>query len=242
MKHLLLTLLGTALAGIVCAQEPTDKAPIVLKTYAEYGYNNTWEHFGHIAVGGYFPINTYFDLQAGIDLCTANSYAIDGRATVRFPLRVGQLALENRLLYRAIVCSRTHEACAALSLGYRMDYFAISIGAFSRFYSVMPSEHHIQTADYIVEPFNLLWNIEGHVRRESDFWNLGLRISNFDDFQIERFNEPIFTLIGRYNPTDKIRLFAEVYCKPSGMLHGAANFYNAGARIGLNYIFKTRKP
>ena len=117
MKHLLLTLLGTALAGIVCAQEPTEKAPIVLKTYAEYGYNNTWEHFGHIAVGGYFPINTYFDLQAGIDLCTANSYAIDGRATVRFPLRVGQLALENRLLYRAIVCSRTHEACAALSLG-----------------------------------------------------------------------------------------------------------------------------
>ena len=154
MKHLLLTLLGTALAGIVCAQEPTEKAPIVLKTYAEYGYNNTWEHFGHIAVGGYFPINTYFDLQAGIDLCTANSYAIDGRATVRFPLRVGQLALDNRLLYRAIVCSRTHEACAALSLGYRMDYFAISIGAFSRFYSVMPTEHHIQTVEFVVSSLN----------------------------------------------------------------------------------------
>lgn len=240
MKRLFLTLLCAALVGATAAQETTEKAPIVLKTYAEYGYNTTWGHFGHVAVGGHFPITTYFDLQAAIDLCTANSYAIDGRAIVRFPLRVGQLALENRLLYRAMAYSATHEACAALSLGYRMDYFAVSIGAFSRFYSPMNNDRHTQNAGYIVEPFNLLWNIEGHVRRESDFWNLGLRISNFDDFQIERFNEPIFTLVGRYNPTEKIRLFAEVYCKPSGMLHGAANFYNAGARIGLNYIFKKR--
>ncbi|MGN0186221.1 MAG: hypothetical protein ACI392_00530 [Paludibacteraceae bacterium] len=240
MKRLLFTLLCATLVSAIAADDAPVKDPIVLKTYAEYGYNTTWGHFGHIAVGGYFPITTYFDLQAAIDLCTANSYALDGRATVRFPLRVGQLALENRLLYRAIICSATHEACAALSLGYRMDYFAVSIGAFSRFYSPMDNDHHTQNAGYMVEPFNLLWNIEGHVRRENDFWNIGLRISNFDDFQIERFNEPIFTLVGRYNPTEKIHLFAEVYCKPSGMLHGAANFYNAGARIGLNYIFKRR--
>ncbi len=237
MKKLLIALLCYAPLVASMAQDEAQHKPIALKTYAEYGYNYVYGHHGNIAVSGLFPVTNYFDLQVGINAGTANVYALDGRATVHFPLKVGQLSLENRVNYQAVARNLTNDLCVALSLGYRMDYFAISIGGFCRLYGPMNNNHQNQNIEYIVEPFNMLWNIEGHVRRESDFWNLGARISNFDDFNIERFNEPIFTLIGRYNPKENIRLFAEVFCKTAGMFHIAVNFYEAGARVGMSYIF-----
>ncbi len=235
MKRLFVPMLLLVLPLALLAND--GKKPISLKTEAEYGYNYAWRHYGTLAVSGYFPITRYFDLSAGVLVNTANVYAVDGRATVNFPLKVGQLALENRFLYRAFAAYDTHELNAALSVGYAMNYFRVSAGFFGKLYGQAPFRADGDNVAFVAEPFNLLWNIEAHARPDSCVWNLGIRASNFDDFQIERFNQPIFTLLGRYDFDAHWRIFADVACKPSGVFHVTANFYGINTHLGFIYTW-----
>lgn len=229
--------IAVALPLALFAQTDAERQPISLRTTAEYGYNYAWRHYGTLSVNGYFPINRYFDLSAGVLANTANQYAFDGRAIVNFPLKVGRLALENRFLYRYFACYDTHELNAALSLGYAMNYFRVSAGFCGKLYGQAPFWADGDNAAFVAEPFNLLWNIEVHARPDSCAWNLGLRASNFDDFQIERFNQPIFTLMGRYDFNQHWRLFADVACKPAGVFHVTANFYGINTHLGFIYTW-----
>ncbi len=210
--------------------------PIEIKAYTEYDYNFSSGHYGSLSAIGTFPITEYFDLRAGINAATENSYTFDGRATVGFPLKTGRLLLENRISYQAVVRNSTHDLCAALSLGYHMDHFSVSFGGYSRLYCPMGDTGHNGNIDYIIEPFNIYWSIEGRLRKDSDIWNLGLRVSTFDDFHIERGNQPTATLLGNYKPAEKIRIFGEIFCEPSGVFHMSADFYRAGIRLGINYL------
>lgn len=229
-------LLPLFLAPVVLLADD-DKKAISIKTQAEYGYNYAWRHYGTLAVSGYFPINDYFDLSAGVQANTANVYAVDGRAIVNFPLKVGRLSLENRFLYRVFAAYDTHELNAAVSVGYAMNYFRVSAGFFGKLYGQSPFRSDGDNVSFVTEPFNLLWNIEAHVRPDSCVWNLGIRAANFDDFQIERFNQPIFTLLGRYDIDAHWRIWADVACKPTGMFHVTANFYAINTHIGFIYTW-----
>lgn len=229
-------LLPLFLAPVVLLADD-DKKAISIKTQAEYGYNYAWRHYGTLAVSGYFPINDYFDLSAGVQANTANVYAVDGRAIVNFPLKVGRLSLENRFLYRAFAAYDTHELNAAVSVGYAMNYFRVSAGFFGKLYGQSPFRSDGDNVSFVTEPFNLLWNIEAHVRPDSCVWNLGICAANFDDFQIERFNQPIFTLLGRYDIDAHWRILADVACKPTGMFHVTANFYAINTHIGFIYTW-----
>lgn len=229
-------LLPLFLAPVVLLADDNKKA-IAIKAQAEYGYNYAWRHYGTLAVSGYFPINDYFDLSAGVQANTANVYAVDGRAIVNFPLKVGRLSLENRFLYRAFAAYDTHELNAAVSVGYAMNYFRVSAGFFGKLYGQSPFRSDGDNVSFVTEPFNLLWNIEAHVRPDSCVWNLGIRATNFDDFQIERFNQPIFTLLGRYDIDAHWRVWADVACKPTGMFHVTANFYAINTHIGFIYTW-----
>ncbi len=232
IESLLAALLWAAAAIGVNAQEK----PIELKAYAEYDYNFSSGHFGSMAAIGTFPITDYFSLRAGINAATENTYSLDGRATVGFPLKTGRLTLENRISYQAAVRNLTHNLCAGLAAGYSMNHFSVTFGGYSRLYCPMGDNGHNTDIDYIIEPFNIYWSIEGRLRKDSDFWNLGLRASNFDDFHIERGNQPIVTLTGSYRPAGKLLIFAEAFCEPSGMFHMSADFYRAGIRLGINYL------
>ena len=236
MMKRIFALLPLFLAPVVLLADD-DKKAISIKTQAEYGYNYAWRHYGTLAVSGYFPINDYFDLSAGVQANTANVYAVDGRAIVNFPLKVGRLSLENRFLYRAFAAYDTHELNAAVSVGYAMNYFRVSAGFFGKLYGQSPFRSDGDNVSFVTEPFNLLWNIEAHVRPDSCVWNLGIRAANFDDFQIERFNQPIFTLLGRYDIDAHWRIWADVACKPTGMFHVTANFYAINTHIGFIYTW-----
>jgi hypothetical protein len=74
--------------------------------------------------------------------------------------------------------------------------------------------------------------------KNNNLWNIGLRISNYDNFQMERPQQPIFSIIGKYSIKNKpINLFLEAAMKPSGIFHISANFYEFTSKIGINYSF-----
>lgn len=233
MKQILLALLlGLSLSALA-----QTKAPISIRSYAEYGYNYTWENYGGLAVIANIPINSYFSLEGGINTNTSNVHAINTRAIVHFPLAVGDLTLENRYLYRLFLRTNTNDLAAALSVGYSINHFKVGLGVFARLYGDIRFSKHTESIPNVIEPFNLIYNIEGQLFKADHNWNLALSVSNHDDFQIERMYQPIFTLKGNYMPAKHFNLLAEVACKPAGMFHGAADFYAIYTRLGFSYIW-----
>ncbi|HQA75709.1 MAG TPA: hypothetical protein PLY32_01185 [Salinivirgaceae bacterium] len=233
MKRILLTLF-LSVSIVVFSQ---DKAPISLKSYAEYGYNYTWEHYGSLAVIANFPINSYFSLEGGLNTNTSNVHALNTRATVHFPLSVGNLTLENRYLYRLYLRNNTQDFAVGVIVGYVKDYIKANLGVYSRVYGSITKQGQNESVTNIREPFNLIYNIEGQIFKQDHNWNIGLGISNYDDFQIERMYLPIVTLKGNFLPAQHFNLLTELSCKPTGILHGSANFYAIYTRLGLIYTW-----
>ena len=204
----------------------------------EYGYNNTWEHFGGFYAIGSYPIKDYFNAELGVKAYTSNVYAVAGKVKTLFPKKYGEWRLENRLLYRAFVRNHTFELSGGLVFGFRRDHINLGIGFFARLVSKMGTPVITNQQRYIIEPFNLLYFLEINVMKNSSLWNIGIWSSNYDNFQMERFHQPIFALIGKYSLKEKpIKFFAEVALKPSGIFFITTNFYEFSSKIGISYLF-----
>ena len=238
MKNKILICVFLVASLVVRAQETDTDArrSIELRAFGAYGYNYTWSHYGNLDLWTRVGLNKHFELDGAVQLSTANVYTLSLDARPLFPLPVGEMYLDTRLLYKAVVRSRTHEMSAALGLGYRMDYVDVQLGVYSRF--LMDFDYRWHSEDEIVaEPFGFLYSIEVFVRPQSSNWNLSFRFSDTDDYQIERLWQPLFMIGGRYSPTDRLSVLLQAQCKPTGMFHLNASFYGAVVRAGISYRF-----
>lgn len=228
--HVLWALFLWAISAV--AQETAK--PVELRAFATYGYNYTWEHYGNFDFLARVPLNRHFELDAAAELSTANLYTLSADARPLFQLAVGELYIDTRLLYRAVVRNRMHELSASLGLGYRMDYVDVQLGVYTRNMFEFNRDWHSED-EIVTEPFGFLYSIEVFVRPQSSNWNLSFRISDTDDFQIERMWQPLFMIGGRYSPTERLSVLMQAQCKPTGMFHLNASFYGAQLRAGISY-------
>jgi hypothetical protein len=209
-----------------------------LKVTAEYGYNYTWENFGALAVVGSFPLKDYFISDIGIKAYTSNIYAFSCNARTIFPKKYGEWRIENKLLYRAFVRNKINEFSGGVLAGFRHNYINVGVGLSARLNSKFGEPSITNQQRYIIEPFNPLYFIECNMIKNSNLWNIGVRVANFDDFQIERPYQPIFTLTGKYSLKNKpLTFFSEATLKPSGVFHLSANFYEIRTQFGFKYKF-----
>jgi hypothetical protein len=231
-------ILPVMLLAVLCSNQTNAQNERNIKVVAEYGYNYTWENFGALAAVGSFPLKDYFVANIGVKSYTSNIYALSVNAKTTFPQKYGEWRIENKLLYRAFVRNRIYELSSGLLVGFRRDYINVGIGLSARLISKFGKPSVTNQLRYIIEPFNLLYFIEGDVKRNSNRWNVGARVSNFDDFQLERPYQPIFTFIGKYSLKNKpLTFFSEMAFKPSGVFHLSANFYEIRVQIGTKYKF-----
>jgi hypothetical protein len=103
-----------------------------LTTMAEYSYNVSWGHHANLDVKALMPINPHFEMEAKLQLSTANVYTGVVQLRPKFELPVGELFIETDVLYRAIARNRMGDMTAALGIGYRMDYVSVTLGMYGR--------------------------------------------------------------------------------------------------------------
>ncbi len=205
--------------------------------YADYGYNYTWENYGGASVLAYLPINPYFEAEFGARALSSNVHTLAADLRPVFPLSVGALYLSTHLIYTASCRNHIQDLAASLGLGYRMDYVNVQFGLQARMIDTFGWDWN-SASQIIFEAPHLLYGVEAYVRPESTSpWNISLRVSNYDDFQIERMWQPFFNIGGRYNVDSHWRVLADVTCKPTGMFHLNASFYSFQARAGFTYTF-----
>ncbi len=207
-----------------------------INAFVEYGYNYTWRNYGNLEVKALMPVNKHFEVDAVAHFSTANVYSLGADFRPVFPLPTGDLYLETKLAYRAIVRNRMQNLSAAFSVGYRMDYVRFQLGAYSIMFAEFNRNWHGDTEVFIEAP-SMLYALEVWVRPQTSIWNINLRVSNYNDYSIERVWQPLFALGGRYDFNRHLKLLAEVECKPTGMFHLDASFYGITARVGVGYKF-----
>lgn len=206
--------------------------PVSLRTYAEYSYDNTYAHQASLGVLIDADFADAFALRGGVNLQSANIYAVTLAGKIRFGLPVGYLFINNDYLYKILVRNHTQQIAVSLSLGYTMDYVSVRVGACSNFFSDLPQKN---ATKWIIEPFDLLYDIQAFVFRPSHSWNLGFKVSNIDYFLWEHFTNPRFSLLGKVSLTERLNFDAELGCMPVGMFNAAASFYSISFRAGICY-------
>lgn len=202
----------------------------------EYNYNKTYRHQANFDIQALMPINQHFEMEAKVQLSTANVYTGALQFRPKFELPAGELFLESNLMYRAIVRNQVADITAAVGVGYRMDYVSVTIGSFCRVIDDWTRSWY-SNETYMVEPFNLLYRLEVFCRPQDNNWNLSFLFSNIDDYHMERMWQPLFSVRAWYDVTEHWRLNMGVQCKPTGMFHLDASFYGATARAGFTYKF-----
>lgn len=207
-----------------------------LSVMAEYSYNYTWRSMGNIDVLSTVPINKNFEVQAQMQYSSANVFTMAATMRPKFPLKVGEIFIDTEILYKAVIRNRQHDASVAISLGYRFDYLSFQFGWHGRVMTPFNIDWQSQET-HMVEPFNILYRIEVFCRPQACNWNISASLADFDEFQIERMHQPIFTLGGRYDINNNWRVMLTAQCKPTGMFHLTASFYSATVRAGFTYKF-----
>jgi len=202
----------------------------------EYSYNKTWGHHANFDIQGLMPFNPHFEMEAKMQLSTANVYTGAVYLRPKFELPVGEMFLETDIMYRAVARNRIGDITAALAVGYRMDYVSVTLGVFSRVMDDWNRDWHTNDT-YVVEPFNLLYRLEVFCRPQANPWNLSFVFTNVDDKHMERMWQPLFMINAYYDVVDHWRLLFGAQCKPTGMFHLDATFYGASLRAGFSYRF-----
>lgn len=202
--------------------------------HAGYGHNLTYGSFANFDIDAYMPINPYFEMQANVRTSTANFYTIGVQLRPKFALQKGELYIEDRLMARFIARDQVDELLHAISIGYRMQYIDVQLGVINRV--IMPLPYERNTLDkYIVEPFQLLYRVEGFVRPLTSPWNIAIAISNADNYMIERPWVPMLYLGGWYDIDEHWRIRLSGKYKNAGMFHMNAHYYAAEVRVGAEY-------
>ena len=237
MKKILFSILCLLSSVALCAANPGfGDRRYTLSGMVEYSYNTTWGHHGNFDIQSLMPFNPHFEMEAKLQLSTANVYTGMVQLRPKFELPVGELFLETDVLYRAVARNRIGDLTGALGVGYRMDYVSVMLGMFYRVIDDWDRSWHSKES-YVSEPFNLLYRLEVFCRPQNNPWNLSFIFSNMDDYQMERMWQPLFMATAWYDVTDHWRVNFAAQCKPTGMFHLDATFYGAMFRTGFTYKF-----
>ena len=232
----IVALCSLLLAPAAMAQVQPGDTTYHVSLHVGYGHNLTYGSMCNFDIDAYMPINPYFEMQANIRTSTANYHTVGIQLRPKFELPKGELYLEDRLMARFIARDQVNEFLHAISLGYRMQYVNVEFGLINRVMMPLPSERNTLTK-FIVEPFQLLYRVEGFVRPMTSPWNIVIAISNADNYMIERPWTPMLYLGGWYNVDEHWRVRLSGKYKNAGMFHMNAHYYAAEVRVGAEYRF-----
>ena len=231
MRRFLLTISFLAMVGFAQAQW-------TLRSYGEYGYTRTGGNRCSLALLADYQFNDYF--KGGVSLQGTLGYPLSMNLYWQADLlqaKCGTLYLENRYLYRLFPNYKLQEFNGVLDLGWTNRHFNFQLGLCNRFIAEIPLRKDGGMGT-IFEPMNVVFSVEGNVFDQSHPWNIGGRISNFDDFLIERVSIFIYCIKGYYELSDGLRLTGEVCIHPCSSLNLSAQSNGVAARVGISWTPK----
>jgi len=247
MITLLLGLMGMALTAYAATDTPKGETEVLrgfgngyrgyaLEVNGEYRYNTVWGHHGNFGLIAGLPFHPNFEMSVRAQASTTNVYAIATTLRPMLDIRVGQLFMDADVVNNWWVRNNQVSVTGALSLGWRMDYISVELGACYRAMQWIntPAQSSWQ---WISEPIGLVYRLEVYCRPRTSDWNIWLSASNKEPFAIERDSQPTFHLGTWWDVSAHWRLSLTGTLEPTGILHMNTVFYSAGIMAGGQFTF-----
>lgn len=202
----------------------------------DYAYNHAWSHHSNFVVSGFFPINSNFELSTSIGAATPNVYTFGTRFRPKFRLPYGELYLQSDIWYQAIVRNQLHDLSGAGGLGYRFDYANIYIGCGIRMLAPIHQERH-SLSKAIVEPYNVVYQIDIFTRPTTNKWNLYFTFTNISETQMQRMFNPQLVVNALYHFNTHWTMQIGGQYQFAGLTNYAPTYYGHRVQTKIRYNF-----
>lgn len=219
IRFILLTLILAT--RTICINAQDNELLIRLRT----GHNATYGGFAAFSLETLQNIDSQFQINGGVQYNTIGRTALEARPTYFKDYNWGRISAESLLTYRNQTSLNSFAFGAGAEINCR--FLAIKLGYFYHLYG--------HDGMFIKEPFNIYYELRVNLLSRMEYWDLQLAITNNERFELERHFQPSFIAQFSYKLKDFLVLSMGVGCKPAGMFHLSADYYQSFLNLGLCY-------
>jgi hypothetical protein len=219
IKYILLLLFIGTCSFTMNAQD--DELMIRLRT----GHNSTFGGFAALSLETLQTFDSNLQISGGVQYNTIGKTALEARPAYLIDYRWGRLSFETLLAYRNLTSVNSFAAGAGAEISGR--WIAVKLGYYYHLYG--------HRGDSIKEPFNIYYELRADLLPMMETWGLELIITNNERFELERHYQPSFIAQGSYELNDSLGLRMGIGCKPAGMFHLSADYYQSFLNLGVFY-------
>ena len=201
------------------AQE--DEITVKIRT----GHNASFGGFGAVSLETVQNFDSGFLLSGGVQYNTIGRTALEARPAWSVNYNWGVVSAEALLTYRHLASLNSFAAGAGASIsgkwvGFKLGYYYHMYG---------------HGGESIKEPFNLYYELLVNLLPMIEAWDLQLVITNSEIFDLERHYQPTFIAQCRYDLNERLGFSMGIGCKPAGMFHLSADYYQSFLNLGVCY-------
>lgn len=218
-RHLLLIILLTA--SCLCLKAQNHEVSVGLRA----GHNVSYGGFAAISVETYQKLHENIKIEGGLQYNSIGRTSLDARPAYINDFSWGHLTAELLFAY-----SNTHSInnfTAGAGVGLSGRWISGKLGYYYRIYG--------GNGHKLTEPFNLYYELRANLLPMIDKWDLNFLVTNCEIFELERHYQPTFIAQSSYFPIQDIGISLGIGCKPAGMFHLSADYYQSFIKLGVCY-------
>lgn len=189
------------------------------------GHNTVHGGFAAVSLEAHHDFKPGISIGGGIQYNTIGKVAAEICPSYFHDLPWGRISTEILLHYANISSVNTLAAGAGIALSSR--WIHCRAGYYFRTFGGEKS--------WIDEPFNIYYRFAVNCLPMLDRWDLQVYMTNCETFELERHYQPSFAVQGWYYPTDRLGVTLGLNCKPAGMFHLSADYYQTYIKAGICY-------
>lgn len=233
LKYLFSIILGLVFSVSLTAQ-------INLATHFDIGENNVSNgvYFKNSSFVSYQYQKLHFTGGVQLDIKSAADNVFTGMTLIAgrdFSIKEFPFEMEGFILYNPF-SSWVHEFNWGFLAKVQRKHFAFKLGTNFRTYSLSStaqSNSNSESNEKIHENWNLMYFIRYNLKPVDYKWNVGISITNIDYFLINQETNPMFNLNGKYDFSEDLSLYSELWYKASGISNISVNYFGFFIRTGL---------
>lgn len=208
--------------------------------YTDIGENNVSEGLFLKTAGlAKYQLDKYI-FEAGFQFAPIHNYSpffsgFNGKVSRQIQLK--KLPFEIQLFYIYSPFSENlRETNGGALVNVKRNHFNFKLGTNFRTFAYNKSavkKYEFSDNNKIHENWNLIYLIEYYIKPLTNFWNIGLTVTNLDHFTISQETNPIIYLRGQYNKNLPVEIFMETWYKSSGVFNLSVNYFGFFVRTGI---------
>ena len=189
------------------------------------GHNASLGGFAAASLEASNTLSKNFKINSGVQYNSINKTSIEARPAYYMCLDWGKLSAEALLTYSNL--SSTNNIAAGAGAQVESKWVDARLGYYYRIFGGQ--------GGWIEEPFNIYYELRAHLIPTIENWDLQLAITNCETFELERHYQPTFLTQCSYYTKANIGISMSLGCKPAGIFHISADYYQAFLKLGVSY-------